>query len=222
MSTGSTDKFTCQVYEASVHACIEAEVFRHQHQQPSNHIVMGELFKSLSYLIKTLYVAASSHEPLVIDTRAQMTRYYLLHLTCCMLPPLPSDTPFTQRLVCCPHSSSIFAVLTTLDTSMSSHPLIKTFKHLFSALRHDLDYLRVSRFIQDATVQDKVFLKFLVPHLRLRIGQIMKRAFLTYPVQKVIDRFLFENEAELVEWMSCVDAGLFVLDGMVCFRSRKR
>ncbi len=50
------------VYEKSVDVCIDTEKMYQRHRQDTHHIVMSELFKALTQLIKTLYVVCDGSE----------------------------------------------------------------------------------------------------------------------------------------------------------------
>ncbi len=153
-----------------------------------------------------------------------MTCYYLLYFVCCTLPTLSTKETKslrTEPYPCLTSMHEIMHILSSIPESLQSALPIKRFRMLTKALHRNLDYTLLKQYMNGANENESMFLRFLIPHVRLRQLQIHRKAFFHYSEEEMSNKLLFDSVTAFRLWMADME-GFDVRDGMVVLRVPKR
>ncbi|KAJ8323756.1 hypothetical protein QVD99_007081 [Batrachochytrium dendrobatidis] len=229
VATSRCDAFAIRVYEQSALACLDTK---------NN----AELFKSLVYLVNTLYPVIStsievsdSSSNLASTNRSEMSGYLLLLLVCEIPKTKWSTTPSHSSSVQIARqtrygdSSEILGILYSLPHSIRQSKPVQFTMRVYTALVRDIDYVLLSNLWDTATCHQRMLLSNALPTIQARTMTILAKAYFKFPA-KLLMKYLclnHHNNADsdpiLLEKLNVLLPTRFdaVVDGMVPLRFKK-
>ncbi|OUM69656.1 hypothetical protein PIROE2DRAFT_57219 [Piromyces sp. E2] len=190
VSAGLINEFNIEVFELSSRISLKARNFE-------------ELWKSLSYLISTLYEKYEYKDDIEIkDNRAEYIKYYLLYLIC-YIPPVDVD----KSLIGNPQEVlSVYNSLSPDIKQKSEIAFVYDILTLFNVT--PINYIRFNEIYKTASDNDKIIIQTRLPRIRQRTLSVLTKAYFTLPTKdiqewliindyKVLKNYLLENWKQL-------------------------
>ncbi|KAI9335890.1 hypothetical protein BDR26DRAFT_865303 [Obelidium mucronatum] len=175
LSLGQIDAFAIQVYEKSVHVCLEAENY-------------AELIKSLNQLVSVFYptvVVVDSGESgkTVGQHRGEMTALLLLYMICYI--PSAGGKRITDPVF---ETRQVMKVVASLPDDVQQDRHVVNVLKMQRALLDNVNYFMFRRAWNELNKWERIIAKHIVPFVEFRAMEILTKTYFTIP-QTMLERY---------------------------------
>ncbi|ORX58570.1 hypothetical protein BCR36DRAFT_580177 [Piromyces finnis] len=175
VSAGQINEFNIEVFELSSRMSLKAKNFE-------------ELWKSLSYLITTLYKNYEyRNNTTQNDNRAEYIKYYLLYLIC-RIPPVNVN----KSLIGNPQE--VLTIYNSLSSYLKNKKEMTFIYNLITLFNiAPINYFRFSELYKKTSDNDKIIMQCRLPRIRQQTLSVLTKAYFTLPT-KDIQEWLIIND----------------------------
>jgi len=181
VSSGEINEFTIEVFELSSRIALKANNFE-------------ELWKSLSYLILTLY-ENFKYENEQKNNKAEYIKYYLLYLIC-YLQPRNIEKTFIGN------SQEVLSIYNSLSEELKNSPEISfVYEILILFNVAPINYIEFGKLYDKANEYDRILIQCRVPEIRKRTLTLLTKAYFTLPTDDIKKWLIIDNYEDLKTYL---------------------
>ncbi|KAJ1332674.1 hypothetical protein BSLG_008303 [Batrachochytrium salamandrivorans] len=202
----ANSKWLCLVYELSANLCLEAKN-------------TAELFKTLVYLVHTLYPALCVDKyPVLVDgtkgytkqddthlTRAEMSGFLLLLLICEIPKELKPNVGArnvpqqSSKQKCHGDSFEILRLLSSLPEKITQSAPVVFAMQVYTALSKNIDFYSLSKLWDAATHTQRMLMSNARPVFQHRTLHILSNAYFGFPEELLISYLCLHDHSETIQ-----------------------
>ncbi|KAH6567337.1 hypothetical protein BASA82_001182 [Batrachochytrium salamandrivorans] len=206
VSSNRLDSFSVRVYELSANLCLEAKN-------------TAELFKTLVYLVHTLYPALCVDKyPVLVDgtkgytkqddthlTRAEMSGFLLLLLICEIPKELKPNVGArnvpqqSSKQKCHGDSFEILRLLSSLPEKITQSAPVVFAMQVYTALSKNIDFYSLSKLWDAATHTQRMLMSNARPVFQHRTLHILSNAYFGFPEELLISYLCLHDHSETIQ-----------------------